>query len=116
MLGMERDNDLWLRGHVGTGGDGRKGNSPLGSNFVLAQADATRTLYKREFFAWRLGPFFDAGNAGGSLGSRGWLYDTGLETRLRLMDAVEFVGVGGYDLRNGGMVFYTAVQYRLGAW
>lgn len=116
MLGMERDNDLWLRGHLGTDSIGRKGNSPLGNNFVLAQMDATKTLYKREFFAWRLGPFFDAGNAGGSLGSRGWLYDTGLETRLRLMDAVEFVGVGGYDLRAGGLVFYTAVQYRIGAW
>lgn len=115
MLGMERDNDLWLRGHVGTN-DGRKGNSPLGPNFVLTQVDASKTLYKREFVTWRLGPFFDTGNAGGALGSRGWLYDTGLETRLRLMDAVEFVAVGGYDIRRGGVVAYTAVQYRLNPW
>jgi hypothetical protein len=121
MLGMERDNDLWLRGHVGTN-NGRKGNSPLGTNFVLAQVDAPKTLYKREFVSWRLGPFFDVGNAGvnmtnpGTLGSRGWLYDTGIETRLRLMDAVEFVAVGGYDIRTGGMVAYTAVQYRLNPW
>ena len=29
MLGLERDNDLWLRGHIGTR-DGRKGSAPLG--------------------------------------------------------------------------------------
>lgn len=125
MLGMERDNDLWLRGHIGTN-DGRKGNSPLGTQFALGQLDASKTLYKREFVAWRLGPFFDVGKADvgkadpgttpGSLGSRGWLYDTGLETRLRLMDAMEFVAVGGYDIRRGGMVVYTAVQYRLNPW
>jgi hypothetical protein len=115
MLGMERDNDLWLRGHVGTN-EGRKGNSPLGTKFALLQFDASKTLYKREFVAWRLGPFFDFGNAGGPLGSRGRLYDIGLETRVRLMDAVEFVGVGGYDIRSGGIVFYSAVQYRLNSW
>ena len=34
MLGLERDNDLWLRGHIGTR-DGRKGSAPLGKDYFL---------------------------------------------------------------------------------
>src|SRR5262249_15226107 len=34
-LGVERDNDLWLRGHTGTSA-GRKGEAPLGRRYFLA--------------------------------------------------------------------------------
>ena len=35
MLGLDRDNNLLLRGHIDTH-DGRKGNAPLGSNYFLS--------------------------------------------------------------------------------
>ena len=35
MIGFDRDNDLWLRGHPGLR-NGEKGNAPLGRNFLLA--------------------------------------------------------------------------------
>ena len=35
MLGLERDNDLWLRAHIGTR-DGIKGSAPLGRSYFLS--------------------------------------------------------------------------------
>src|SRR5262249_28299573 len=35
MLGLERDNDLWLRAHIGTR-DGRKGSAPLARDYFLS--------------------------------------------------------------------------------
>jgi hypothetical protein len=37
-LGVERDNDLWLRGHPGTL-DGRKGRAPLGRRYLLLTSE-----------------------------------------------------------------------------
>jgi hypothetical protein len=110
MLGMERDSDLWLRGHVATY-DGRKGNGPLGKNYVLSQTDAMKTLYRRPFLRLQLGPFLDIGRVSGVFEPVAWLVDAGLEARVRV-SAVTWVVVVGNDLRNGGTVVYTAVRTR----
>jgi len=47
-LGMERDNDLWLRGHPGTLA-GRKGGAPLGRRFFLANWELDKTSIKMVF-------------------------------------------------------------------
>jgi hypothetical protein len=47
-LGIERDNDLWLRGHAGTI-DGRKGSAPLGRRFFLAHWGIDKNLYQNGF-------------------------------------------------------------------
>ena len=59
-LGIERDNDLWLRGHAGTLG-GRKGAAPLGRRFFLANWELDKNIYQNGFFTVKLGPFLDSG-------------------------------------------------------
>ncbi len=60
MLGMERDNDLWMRGHVGTR-DGRKGSAPLGRNYFLSNWEIDKHIYQNGFFSVKLSPFLDIG-------------------------------------------------------
>ena len=110
MLGVERDNSLWLRGAIGTR-DGRKGSSPLGSNYVLSNSDFERRLYSNGLITIRLGPWLDIGQAGtptASLTPRGWLFSAGLQTRLSVLGtAVLFTW--GRDLRAGTNAFYGTV-------
>ena len=110
MLGVERDNDLWLRGHVGTH-DGRKGNAPLGRNYFLSNTELDKNIYQDGLFNFKLGPFLDIGKITDpfpSLGAREWLWDIGVQAKVRVLG----VGVSfsyGRDLRSGKDVFYTAV-------
>jgi hypothetical protein len=110
-LGMERDNPLWLRGHVGTR-DGRKGNAPLGSQFLLVNSDVQRELWRVLFLRVQAGPFFDVGGTRdpeNRFGSRGLLYDAGLQVTVRTLRGIRISAVYGRDLRDGRPAFYTAV-------
>ncbi|MGH9436152.1 MAG: hypothetical protein ACRD06_09155, partial [Terriglobia bacterium] len=60
ILGLERDNDLWLRGHIGTA-DGKKGSAPLGRDYALFNWDDFKTLFENGLLSLRLGPFLDSG-------------------------------------------------------
>lgn len=114
MLGMERDNDLWLRGHVGTR-DGRKGSAPLGSEYALLQTEADRTLLQLPFFRLQMGPFFDTGSIADpsrQFGSRGWVQDTGAQAKITAAGSVQLTLVYGRDLREGRGVFYVALSRR----
>jgi tetratricopeptide (TPR) repeat protein len=107
-LGVERDNDLWLRGHAGTL-DGRKGSAPLGRRYVLMNSELQKTMNDGAFFRIQLGPFFDTGtiaDPSGLFGSRKWSFDTGVQARIRVMGGVFVVLSYGRDLRNGKGVFY----------
>jgi len=107
-LGVERDNDLWMRGHGGTT-DGRKGRAPLGRRFVLWNSELNKTVYDGAFFHAQAGPFFDTGavaDASGEFGSQKWLFDLGVQARVRVMGSVSVVLTYGRDLRNGKGVFY----------
>ncbi|MEO8098194.1 MAG: tetratricopeptide repeat protein [Acidobacteriota bacterium] len=106
MLGMERDNDLWLRAHVGSR-DGRKGSAPLGQRYFAATWDVDKILYDNGLLSLRLSPFFDVGSMDSSvgLGSRKWLFDTGLQAKVRIL-GVGFAFIYGKDLRTGNNVFY----------
>jgi len=107
ILGVERDNDLWLRSHVGTR-DGRKGSAPLGRNYLLTNWELDKNLYSNSLLRLKLGPFLDSGKVTGAsplLSSRTWLWDVGVQTKVRLL------GVGlaisyGKDLRSGNNAFY----------
>ena len=110
MLGLERDNDLWLRGHIGTR-DGRKGSAPLGKDYFLANWDTDRNVFSNGFVNVKIGPFVDTGkffDAAAALGTRQFLVDTGGQLKVRVL------GVGlafsyGKDLRTGNNAFYTTV-------
>jgi tetratricopeptide (TPR) repeat protein len=112
-LGMERDNDLWLRGHAGTR-EGKKGSAPLGVDYTLLQTGFDRTVARFRFLEVRAGPFFDAGRISGPserFGSSGWLLDTGIAAKIVVAGGLSWSAVYGRDLRGGKGVFYTSVEY-----
>jgi tetratricopeptide (TPR) repeat protein len=111
MLGFERDNDLWLRGHPGLR-NGEKGNAPLGRNYVLANWEMNKIVYKGAFFTVKAGPFVDSGkiyDPSGNFGSPKWLWDTGIQAKIRVLGSLEFVLGYGKDLRSGNNSFFTTV-------
>lgn len=109
MLGMERDNDLWLRAHIGTR-DGIKGSAPLGTQYLLSNIDVDKSLYSNGLITVKLSPFLDTGTISGvsaQLATRKWLWDTGLELKVRVL-GVGMSFVWGRDLRMGNNAFYFA--------
>lgn len=109
-LGLERDNDLLLRGHAGTR-NGRKGSAPLGRDYFLANWSLHKMIYAGSVFSFSAGPFLDCGriyDASGSLGSKKWLWDTGVQFGVRVLGSFGLVFIYGKDLRSGRNVFYSA--------
>jgi hypothetical protein len=110
-LGIERDNDLWLRGHAGTL-DGRKGAAPLGRRYFIANWELDKNVYQNGLFTVKLGPFLDTGavaDSSGLFGSQGWLWDTGAQCKVRVLGSLTIVLSYGRDLRGGRNVFYGTV-------
>ncbi|HVH70385.1 MAG TPA: hypothetical protein VNB49_04650, partial [Candidatus Dormibacteraeota bacterium] len=110
-LGVERDNDLWLRGHAGTIA-GRKGAALLGRRYFLANWEMDKNVYRNGIFALKIGPFLDHGavrDSSGLFGSRTWLWDTGFEAKVRILSSVTVVFSYGRGLRGGKGVFYGTV-------
>ena len=110
-LGVERDNDLWLRGHTGTI-DGRKGAAPLGRRYFLANWEMDKNVYGNGLFSVKLGPFLDSGaiaDSSGLIGSRGWLWDSGLQCKVQILGGVAVVLSYGRNLEGGKGVFYGTV-------
>ncbi|HEX8837819.1 MAG TPA: hypothetical protein VF748_12835 [Candidatus Acidoferrum sp.] len=110
-LGVERDNDLWLRGQAGTT-DGRKGAAPLGRRYFLANWEMDKNIYGNGLFTVKLGPFLDNGaiaDSSGLFGSQRWQWDSGLQCRVRILGGVTAVFSYGRNLRGGKGVFYGTV-------
>ena len=110
ILGLERDNDLPLRAHIGTR-DGRKGSAPLGRDYLLENGEMDKNLYANGLVKLQLGPFFDIGkitDPGTALGSHKWLFDTGAQVKLRVFGS-GLVFSYGKDLRSGNNAFYVMV-------
>jgi tetratricopeptide (TPR) repeat protein len=108
-LGIERDNDLWLRGHAGTT-DGRKGAAPLGRRYLLVNGELDKYIFKGAFFTIKLGPFVDSGaiaDSSGMFGSQKWLWDVGGQCKVRILGSVTVLLSYGRDLRSGRGVFYA---------
>ncbi len=118
-LGMERDNELWLRGHVGAR-DGRKGSAPLGTHYFLVNNSLDKNIYGNGLIILKVGPFLDTGKIEGAadkLGSRSWQWDTGAQAKLRVL-GVGVTFVYGKDLRTGNNAFYFTAgkRQKSGAW
>jgi tetratricopeptide (TPR) repeat protein len=110
MLGLERDNDLWLRAHPGTR-NGRKGSAPLGRTYLLSNWELDKNVFTKGFVGLKLGPFLDTGavtDSTSGLGADKWLWDTGTQAKLRLLGP-ELTFVYGKDLRSGNNAFYVTV-------
>lgn len=111
MLGLERDNDLWLRGHIGTR-DGRKGSAPLGNDYLLANWETDKNVFSNGFLNLKVGPFVDSGRISDSvsaLDTRQWLVDPGAQIKIRVL-GVGLIVSYGKDLRTGNNAFYTTVS------
>jgi hypothetical protein len=111
MLGLERDNDLWLRGHIGTR-DGRKGSAPLGADYFLANWETDKNAFSNGFVNLKIGPFLDAGkisNSVSQLDTRQWLVDPGAQIKIRVL-GVGLIVSYGKDLRTGNNAFYATVS------
>jgi tetratricopeptide (TPR) repeat protein len=112
-LGVERDNDLWLRGHAGTT-EGRKGRAPLGRKYALANWELDKTIYNNGVFHVKLGPFLDSGtiaDSSGLFGSGGWQWDTGAQMKIKVLGSVTVVLIYGRDLRGGHNVFFPTALH-----
>ena len=110
LLGLECDNDLLLRGHVGTR-DGRKGSAPMGRNYFLANGELDKNVYRNGLFGVKLGPFLDTGRITDvllGLGTRTWLWDTGLQAKVQAL-GVGIIFSYGKDLRSGTNALYVRV-------
>jgi hypothetical protein len=111
MLGVERDNSLWLRGDIGVR-DGRKGSAPLGTRYLLANSDLRRHIYSNGLIHIQAGPLFDVGRTGAptaSLATSQWLFDTGVEARITVLGTA-VVLTWGHDLRTGHNAFFGTAQ------
>jgi hypothetical protein len=107
-LGLERDNDLWLRGHIGTR-EGKKGNAPLGDRYMLFNGEIDKHVYRNPLLTVSVGPFLDGGrisDSGGIFGSNGWLWDAGLRCKIRTIDGLTVRLIYGRSLRSGRGGFY----------
>jgi len=112
MLGFDRDNPLWMRGHNGLY-HGQKGNAPLGSNFILSNSEIDKIVYQDGIFLLKLGPFVDTGDIydpSSFFGSPKWLTDTGLQATVRVLGNFEVILGYGKDLRSGTNTFYSTVS------
>jgi len=110
MLGVERDNDLWLRGLIGTR-DGRKGSAPLGDRYFLANNDFYRRVYDNGLFGVKAGPLLDVGRVSApasGLAPRNWLVSTGAEAKVTVL-GTGVVLTYGRDLRTGTNAFFATV-------
>ena len=111
MLGVERDNDLWMRAHMGNR-DGEKGSAPLGGNYFLSNWETDKNVFANGYFTARLGPTLDIGKSwdpSAALGSHKWLFDAGVEAKLRIL-GVGVVLTYGKDLRSGNNAFFADVR------
>ena len=111
MLGFDRDNPLWMRGHFGLV-NGEKGNAPLGRNYLLSNTEIDKLAFQSPWVHLQLGPFLDTGNIwDGSpyFGAHGWMTDTGVQATITAPGRFAFILGYGRDLRSGGNVFYSTV-------
>jgi tetratricopeptide (TPR) repeat protein len=110
VLGLERDNDLPVRAHIGTR-DGRKGSAPLGRNYFLSSWETDKNLYSNGLATVKLGPFLDTGRITdpvSGLGSNKWLWDVGAQVKL-VVFGTGLVFTYGKDLRQGNNAFYLSL-------
>lgn len=110
-LGLDRDNDLLLRGHAGTIG-GRKGRAPLGRHYVLFNWEMDKNLYDGSLVSVKAGPLLDAGittDPSPFFDSPKWLWDPGAQVKIRIL-GVTVILVYGHDLRKNRNVFHLNAE------
>lgn len=112
IFGLERDNDLWLRGHVATQ-DRKRGSGFLGQDYLLWNWEIEKRIYQNSFLDLRLGPAVDTGriyDKDANFGSGAWLTDLGILLKARLRNGVNIIFSYGKDLQTGRNAFYATTS------
>jgi hypothetical protein len=108
MLGMERENDLALRGHA-ISHQGKKGDSYLGKHYVLLNSEFDKRVFSWPFMEFSAGPLLDIGrtfDAPERFAFPGWLWDVGIQTKVRLRTGSSIIFSYGRDLQAGQHAFF----------
>jgi len=109
IFGLERDNDLWLRGHIATQ-DHKRGSGFLGQDYLLWNWEMEKRIYQLPFLDLRLGPAVDTGriyDKDHNFGSSVWLTDLSLLFKARFRQNVTIIFSYGKDLQTGRNAFYV---------
>jgi hypothetical protein len=112
ILGLERDNDLWLRGHIATQ-DRKRGSGFLGQDYLLWNWEIDKRIYQFPFLDLRLGPAVDTGriyDKDHNFGSGAWLTDLSLLFKARFRHNVAIIFSYGKDLQTGRNAFYVTTS------
>jgi tetratricopeptide (TPR) repeat protein len=112
VLGFDRDTNLWMRGYPALY-HGQKGNAPIARDYILSNWDFDKIAYDDPFFTVFVGPFLDSGDAydpSGYFGSRRWMWDSGLQTKIRVLHRAEIVLGWGVTLRSARSSFFATVS------
>jgi hypothetical protein len=110
ILGLERDNDLWMRGHIATE-NRKRGSGFLGRKYLLINSEFDKKIYQHSLFEVRIGPSLDVGkiyDKNGDFGSNQWLWDVGILLKARLRNGITVILSYGKDLRTGRNDFYLS--------
>ena len=94
-------------------------NASLRGARRVAPPDWDARPWRVLFLRVRAGPFFDMGatrDPGGRLGSRGLLYDAGLQVTLHTVRGIRISALYGRDLREGRLVRPFGAEVSLGAY
>lgn len=110
-LGIDGDNtELKMRAHIGTDRR-RKGNAPLGRNYLVSNWEMDKNAYSNGLFRITLGPFVDSGKITDPLsflGTNKWLWDTGAQAKFKAF-GVQLIVLYGKDLRTGNNTAYAYI-------
>jgi hypothetical protein len=103
-VGIDRDEDLWLRAHSTTR-NGRKGGGLIGRRYVLWNSEISKTVLDKAFFEVSVVPFTDVARVDS-------LYiDVGAELRISIASVATFSISIGRDLIAGRtLVFSNATR------
>ena len=80
---------------------------------MAVNSEIYKIVHQNGLFSIRLRPLLDTGriyDPSGYFGTREWLWDTGLHTKIRVLGSIEFVLGYGKDLRTGNNSFFTKVS------
>ena len=99
-VGVDRDEDLWLRGHSTTL-HGRKGAGLTGRRYVLWNSEISKTVLDSTFVRASVVPFVDVARAGSVF------VDAGAELRISLASLATFSVSVGRDLKAGRTLVFT---------
>ena len=109
VLGLERDNDLWLRGLVATH-DRKRGSGLLGAGYLLFNVGCEKRIYRNPLFNIFAGPFLDSGRSydrNGLFGADSWHWNTGIVVKTRLYNGLTVDLILGRDFQSARNGFYV---------